>query len=85
VAAITNEDSLDRSIELLKEAFPELRCLRCGNDRFFIQEDSLRGQEAPDALHGIVTLTCTRCGFLERHDLDMLTAAEKPLKKLGDG
>jgi len=83
----------DRLAELVNTSFPELRCLRCGNDQFYVTDDPsaaslkevrlLLGMPtvSDDPLGPIVTLACRRCGHIEQHLTDLLQQAKKPLPK----
>ena len=72
--------------DLVKASFPELRCLRCGHDQFYLAEEGIDGflllhQIIDDKLRPVITLACTRCGYLERHLTGILRKAEKPIPK----
>ena len=83
----------DKLTRLVNESFPELRCLRCGNDQFYVTDDPataslkevrlLLGMPtvSADALGPVVTLACRRCGHIEQHLTDLLQQAGKPLPK----
>jgi hypothetical protein len=81
-----------RLAELVNTSFPNLRCLRCGNDRFYVTDDpavaSLKEARqllgiptVPDALGPVVILACRRCGHIEQHLTDLLQQAQKPVPK----
>ena len=61
--------------ELIREAFPEMKCLRCNHDNFYILPNM---QNAMFNL-GVVVIACTRCGFVEQHLIGMLKRAAKPI------
>jgi hypothetical protein len=82
-----------RLAELVNSSFPNLRCLRCGNDRFYVTDDPAAAslKEArhllgiatvpENALGAVVTLACRRCGHIEQHLTDLLQQAQKPVPK----
>jgi len=79
---------------LVKASFPDLHCLRCGNDEFYtgLNRYTLARREPGTSMlvsyigddHEILTLACTRCGHLEHHMFDVLERAEKPIPTLAD-
>ncbi len=76
---------IDELAELFKESFPDVRCLRCGNGDFYIlpaaRQTFMMGEPAPaPKLLGVVTLACTRCGYIEQHLSDQLREASKPIE-----
>lgn len=87
------EGKFEELKELVNASFPDLRCLRCGNDGFYLTSDiDALGTGTPNsysriALHSllsdpenpVVTLACRRCGYLEHHMTGVLRAAEKPI------
>jgi len=86
-----NTQGSDRLVELVNTSFPNLRCLRCGNEQFYVTDDpaaaGLRevrrllglADEAPNSLRPVVTLACRRCGHVEQHLTDLLDKAKKPI------
>uniref|UniRef100_Q07HD8 Uncharacterized protein n=1 Tax=Rhodopseudomonas palustris (strain BisA53) TaxID=316055 RepID=Q07HD8_RHOP5 len=72
---------------LVKASFPDLRCLRCGHDQFFLDDQGgidgmlLLHSIINDPLRPVVTLACTRCGHLEQHLTGLLRQAAKPIPK----
>lgn len=76
---------------LVASSFPDLRCLRCGHDVFFLEpamERKLRwfeqhrafGPNLPyDQKSPMISLICGRCGFVEQHVTSVLQAADKPI------
>ena len=80
--------------ELVKASFPDLRCLRCDNDQFYLASDiDVLGTGKPgsysrislhtllsDPENPVITLACTRCGYLEHHMTGILRRAEKPIR-----
>lgn len=91
-AADTRSSVEERSRYLAEEinkAFPDFRCLRCGNDQFFFTGSYLSGQliikkngryasNIGDAVETIA-LVCQRCGFVEQHAVDIFFDAKKPI------
>ncbi len=79
---------------LVDEAFPDLRCLRCGNESFLLASDvDALGTGKPDRgsvlkLQAVLanphtpvlTLACTRCGFIEHHIVGAMARASKPIE-----
>ena len=67
----------DERLGLIRESFPEIVCLRCKNDDFYIFPNvtDLSGL-------GVVTLGCSRCGFIEQHLIGTLRTATKPIVAL---
>jgi predicted nucleic-acid-binding Zn-ribbon protein len=85
---------------LVDEAFPNLRCLRCGNESFLLASDvDALGTGRPDRSSvlklqaqlesprtPVLTLACTRCGFIEHHVVGALARAPKPIEsQVADG
>lgn len=68
---------------LVKEAFPDLKCLRCGHDAFFLR--SFRSPGLAGAFGDVteIELICQRCGLIERHAAAQLKACEKPIPDVG--
>ena len=71
---------------LVKSSFPDLRCLRCGHDQFYLADQGIDGflllhSIINDPLKPVVTLACTRCGHLEQHLTGLLRQANKPILK----
>jgi predicted nucleic-acid-binding Zn-ribbon protein len=81
----------DRLAKLVTDSFPNLVCLRCGSDQFYVTDDPavagikearrLLGlpDEAQASFGPIVTLACRRCGYIEQHFSDILHNAKKPI------
>jgi hypothetical protein len=75
---------VDRLGELFRKSFPDVGCLRCGNEEFFILPATREGfwtqlASRPTFLQ-VVTLACTRCGYIERHLTEQLERASKPIE-----
>ena len=64
---------------LVRDSFPEIACLRCKGHDFdvFPNVTDLSGL-------GVVTLACSRCGFIEQHLIGTLRTASKPIVELTD-
>ncbi len=84
-------DLLDEGEELLRQAFPDIRCLRCGHENFtLVEAPAYTGRLLRRGVHigGVsfnpfpqtVALICERCGFVEQYALDYLRKAQKPIK-----
>jgi predicted nucleic-acid-binding Zn-ribbon protein len=77
--------------DLVREAFPDLRCLRCGSDDFFLKGmlDNLGTGEfiegkplsSTQDYEQALRLVCQRCGFVEHHSVQVLQDAAKPIRK----
>jgi len=84
-------DTLGEAVELLRAAFPDMRCLRCGHDDFRLLDAPVYTGRLSTREHRIglihfhpfpraVVLVCQSCGMTEQHDLDILEKAEKPIR-----
>jgi len=74
---LDDEDlALEQAKGAVDSAFPDLRCLRCGNDAFTLR---LLTNSAFLNAHRHVELTCERCGKIETYDLSFLDQAAKPI------
>ena len=82
---------LDAAAALLESAFPDIRCLRCGNGDFLItdppvysgrllRKDVRMGQLVFFPFPKSVALVCQRCGMAETHALEFLEKSEKPIR-----
>ncbi len=74
----------DALAELFKQSFTEHHCLRCGHGEFYIlpseRQTFLMGQATPQPrLLPVMTLACTRCGYIEQHLSEPLRSAAKPI------
>jgi predicted nucleic-acid-binding Zn-ribbon protein len=91
----TGKDGFDRLADLVSASFPNLSCLRCGHDQFYLTDDpaaaslkevrSLLGLaiSGDDGAPGpVAILACRRCGYVEQHLTDVLQQAEKPLPRV---
>ncbi len=83
---------IERSIPSLaaeiNRAFPGLKCLRCGNEKFFLSRNTVMGQVTPnDDGSGRIagghlatfSLVCQQCGMVEQHSENILLNANKPI------
>jgi hypothetical protein len=73
-------------------AFPNLKCLRCGNESFFLvgpESDSYRIIKKTPSFYKfdsdasaieVLELVCQRCGMIERHSWKILKNAQKPIQ-----
>ena len=69
---ITNNDTDDFEdvAGLLATALPGLRCLRCGNENFYLLDSayaSIPKGDLTDEKRPVTKLACTRCGLIEEH------------------
>jgi predicted nucleic-acid-binding Zn-ribbon protein len=72
------QKEVDEALEALNKRFPEISCLRCRNDQFFVRmwlDPSLVPAIADENTNRVVELTCKNCGLQERHLVRLL---EKP-------
>jgi hypothetical protein len=63
----------------LRERFPDLRCLRCRDERFLVRmwpDESLVPGLASENNNRVVELICENCGFQERHIVRLLATPE---------
>jgi ribosomal protein L37E len=54
----------------LKRRFPDMKCLRCGSQRFGLRirtDDSYFAIPSPDAIDNVADFICDSCGFIETH------------------
>jgi len=85
VNANAASEQLDELAKLFKESFPDVHCLRCDNDEFYILPSARQTIVLPDgppseAALPVMTLACTRCGHIEQHLIRMLREASKPIE-----
>lgn len=82
--------NLEAAAALLKSAFPDIRCLRCGHDEFVLVDPPVyteRLLKKDYRMGGVVffphpktvVLVCQLCGMTETHALDYLEKASKPI------
>jgi transcription elongation factor Elf1 len=63
----------------LRKRFPDLRCLRCGQDDFVLRmwpDETLVPGLASNSDNQVVELICENCGFQEKHVVRLLAAKE---------
>ena len=92
MSLIEEKSEFEMLRELVRDAFPDLRCLRCGSDDFYLKGmlDNLgTGQfvqgkpQSPDRdYESVLRLVCQRCGFVEHHSVQILQESDKPIRKL---
>ena len=61
-------------VDLVSKSFPEIRCIRCGYEDFYIMPNVA----GPSGL-AVVTLACKRCGHLDQHLISVLRESPKPV------
>ena len=78
-------------VQLVNTSFPQLHCLRCGSDEFYVTDDPATASlkevrlllgmptTSDEPVGPVVTLACRRCGYIEQHLTDLLKKAQKPL------
>ncbi len=76
-------DDFEELAGLMKASFPEISCLRCGFDRFYVLPDApaprLADGPLTDSRHPVLSLACVRCGHIEQHLTGVLRSASKPI------
>ncbi|BDV37779.1 hypothetical protein DSM21852_10320 [Methylocystis bryophila] len=89
---LVEDERLNELAKLVNEAFPNLSCLRCSNERFYLVESrsvvphgsfQLPGDAFPRGHFHHVELICSRCGYVERHEVTVLKNATKPIISKG--
>jgi predicted nucleic-acid-binding Zn-ribbon protein len=68
---------MERARAALGKRFPNMRCLRCGQDNFLLRmwpDPSLVPGLASSADNRVIELICENCGFQEKHVVKMLAA-----------
>jgi ribosomal protein L37E len=83
------QDVLDEGANLLREAFPDIRCLRCGHESFRLVDSPLFTRSVSrdfkigpvhfNPYPQSVVLICERCGMTEQHAMDFLRKADRPI------
>jgi hypothetical protein len=88
--SLVEDDKLDELVDVVNQAFPNLSCLRCSSEQFYLvrSQSVIRqglvkfpGDDHPKANLDIVELICTRCGHIEKHEITILKKASKPITK----
>ncbi|WP_159730310.1 hypothetical protein [Methylosinus sp. Ce-a6] len=91
VVSISADDELVHMAQTIDHAFPNLKCLRCGSESFFLAGPIIyvtqfqKEKQKHDLGHGgfdikVFDLVCRRCGMIERHAWKILENAAKPIK-----
>lgn len=91
VVSPADEKTLVEMAQTVDRAFPNLECLRCGNESFLLAGpvSYVFPSNNVTRKHGLgygefdiqaVDLVCQRCGMIERHSWKILQNAEKPIK-----
>ena len=69
----------ERARAILGKRFPDLKCLRCAQDKFMMRlynDESLSpGLSYPQA-NNVLELICGECGFMEKHVVSILEKTE---------
>ncbi|WP_126401863.1 hypothetical protein [Blastochloris tepida] len=93
MSQVEEKSVFDDLSALIKESFPDLRCLRCGHDKFYLLEENIYLAKQDGSLFrkeinifkaerpSITTLACARCGHLESHMTEILVSAPKPIPR----
>ena len=75
VPAVDWTREMDEARALMQERFPDLACLRCRRDKFFLRlwpDQSLVPGLADPSNNRVVELICENCGFQEKHVVTLL-------------
>jgi Zn ribbon nucleic-acid-binding protein len=85
-------DEFDELAGLVKASFPNIKCLRCGHEEFFMTDDvDVFAEKATEGdfastqalrhrgLTPVIALACTRCGHIEQHLVAPLRRSQKPI------
>ncbi|MGD1038363.1 MAG: hypothetical protein ABR878_14535 [Roseiarcus sp.] len=75
-------EDVDDLVGLFKKSFPDIHCLRCGYQSFYIlpatRQTFMMGDPAlSPTLLPVITLACRRCGHIEQHLSEQLS--DKPI------
>ncbi|HEY8261999.1 MAG TPA: hypothetical protein VIG55_12375 [Methylosinus sp.] len=69
-------------VKAFNEAFPNVKCLRCGHKNFYLvgpfHKFDVTGEES-FGNGDVVEIICRRCGLVERHLWQILKNAAKPI------
>ena len=84
MSELPNSEKVDDLAELFKESFPDIHCLRCGYNSFYIlpatRQTFMMGDPAlAPKLLPVITLACTRCGHIEQHLTETLRGRSRPI------
>ena len=72
-------DDVEKARSSLRSRFPDLHCLRCGKDRFFMRiwsDESLVPGLATEDNNRVLELICENCGYQEKHVVSLLEKSE---------
>ncbi len=73
------QKEMDDARAMLRQRFPNLCCLRCGKDKFFMRiwpdESLVPGLASPDN-NRVLELICESCGHQEKHVVNLLEKTE---------
>lgn len=85
-------DDFDQLAGLIKASFPNIKCLRCGHEEFYMTDDvDVFAEKAAEGdfasaqplrqggLTPVLALACTRCGHIEQHLVEPLRRSRKPI------
>ena len=64
--------------EALRQRFPDLRCVRCGSEKFLMRIWSDASLSPALRDNRMMEIICENCGFIERHALEGLKGNLKP-------
>lgn len=67
---------------LIKESFPNLKCLRCGHDEFYLGQVVVGDNTwlSDEVTSEVARLVCRRCGNMEQHSVSVLQRADRPIE-----
>ena len=76
---------VDDLLRLFEKSFPDIHCLRCGYNSFYVlpatRQSFMMGDPAiSPALLPVITLACRRCGHIEQHLSDQLRDRPIPIE-----
>ena len=75
-------EELDEVKAAINRRFPNMKCLRCGNEAFGLRifaDDSFKTIEPTKRGHQLAEFICSSCGMIERHYIGYL------IQKTDDG
>jgi predicted nucleic-acid-binding Zn-ribbon protein len=90
LSGTTDTPAFEELAKLVKTSFPNLLCLRCGNDSFFLSSnakprtlaDLVQIYDTSQSIGDTLLLACSNCGHIEQHLTSILEKAEKPIRKV---
>lgn len=91
ILSLADDETLVDMARVVDQAFPNLKCLRCGNESFLLAGpvSYVFQSKTVSREHGLgygkfdveaFDLICQRCGMIERHSWKILQNAAKPIK-----